>query len=73
MNETLITDLVAQEALDQLDRLDRKMEGTLRQFKDCAMELAQGIKIPVEVNGDLDRLRELANSTMQRAGQAAQQ
>ena len=73
MNETLITDLVAQEALDQLDQLDRKMEGTLSQFQDCARELARGIKIPVEVTGDLDRLRELSNTTMQRAGQAAQQ
>lgn len=73
MNETLITDLVAQEALDQLETLDRKMEGTLQQFKDCALELAKGIKIPVEVNGDLQQLQQLANSTMQRAGQAAQQ
>ena len=73
MNETLITDLVAQQALDQLDELDRKMEGTLTQFQDCARELARGIKIPVEVTGDLERLRELANTTMQRAGQAAQQ
>jgi chromosome segregation ATPase len=73
MNETLITDLVAQEALDQLETLDRKMEGTLQQFKDCALELAKGIKIPVEVNGDLQQLQQLANTTMQRAGQAAQQ
>ena len=72
-NETLITDLVAQQALDQLDELDRKMEGTLAQFQDCARELARGIKIPVEVTGDLERLRELTNTTMQRAGQAAQQ
>ena len=73
MNETLITDLVSQQALDQLEELDRKMEGTLTQFQDCARELARGIKIPVEVTGDLERLRELANTTMQRAGQAAQQ
>lgn len=73
MNETLITDLVSQQALDQLEELDRKMEGTLTQFQDCARELARGIKIPVEVTGDLERLRELTNTTMQRAGQAAQQ
>lgn len=73
MNEVLITDLVSQQALDQLDALDRKMEGTLGQFKDCAMELAKGLKIPVEVTGDLDKLKDLANATMQRAGQAAQQ
>lgn len=72
-NETLITDLVSQQALDQLEQLDRKMEGTLTQFQDCARELARGIKIPVEVTGDLERLRELTNATMQRAAQAAQQ
>ena len=33
-NETLITDLVAQQALDQLEHLDRKMEGTMAQVKD---------------------------------------
>lgn len=73
MNEILITDLVSQQALDQLDDLDRKMGETLEQFKECAMVLAKGIKIPIEVNGDLERLRELSNATMQRAGQAAQQ
>ena len=73
MNEVLITDLVSQQALDQLANLDRAMEGTLTQFQDCARELARGIKIPVEVTGDLDRLRDLANTTMQRASQATQQ
>lgn len=72
-NETLITDLVAQQALDQLEQLDRKMEGTMVQFKDCAMELAKGLKIPVEVQGDLSALRQLSNDVMQRATQATQQ
>lgn len=71
-NETLITDLVAQQALDQLEQLDRKMEGTMAQFKDCAMELAKGLKIPVEVQGDLSTLRQLSNDVMQRATQATQ-
>lgn len=72
-NETLITDLVAQQALDQLEQLDRKMEGTMAQFKDCAMALAKGLKIPVEVQGDLSALRQLSNDVMQRATQATQQ
>lgn len=72
-NETLITDLVAQQALDQLEQLDRKIEGTMAQFKDCAMELAKGLKIPVEVQGDLSALRQLSNDVMQRATQATQQ
>lgn len=72
-NETLITDLVAQEAMQQLEQLDRAMEGTLQQFQNCARELAQGLKIPVEVTGDVDALRTLTNSVMREAQQATQQ
>lgn len=72
-NETLITDLVAQEALDQLELLDRAMQGTLTQFQSCARELAQGLKIPVEVTGDVDALRTLTNTVMRDAQQATQQ
>ena len=73
MNETLITDLVAQEAMQQLEALDRAMEGTLQQFQQCARELAQGLKVPVEVTGDVDALRTLTNSVMREASQATQQ
>ena len=55
-NETLITDLVAQEALDQLAALDRAMEDTYKTFADVGKELAKGLKIPVEVQGDLDKI-----------------
>lgn len=71
--ETLITDLVAQDALDQLDKLDTAIEGTLGKFQDCARELARGLKVNVEVNGDLDRLKDLSNTQMQQAAQATQQ
>ena len=72
-NETLITDLVAQEAMQQLEELDRAMEGTLQQFQNCARELAQGLKVPVEVTGDVDALRTLTNTVMRDAQQATQQ
>jgi len=72
-NETLITDLVAQQAMDQLAQLDRAMEGTLTQFQNCARELAQGLKIPVEVTGDVEALRTLTNTVMRDAQQATQQ
>lgn len=63
-NETLITDLVAREAIEQLVELDGKMDATLTKFKDCARELARGLKVPVEVNGDVDKLRQLYDVTM---------
>lgn len=71
--ETLITDLVAQEALDQLTELDSKMEQTLTKFKDCAKELANGLKINVEVSGDVDKLQGILATQMQKASQATQQ
>lgn len=72
-NETLITDLVAQEALDQLADLDRAMEETYKTFADVGKELAKGLKIPVEVQGDLDELEKVYTKQMQRAAQATQQ
>lgn len=72
-NETLITDLVAQEALDQLAALDKAMQDTLQTYTDVGKELAKGLKIPVEMQGDLDKLKQVYETQMQRAGQATQQ
>ena len=44
MNETLITDLVAQQALDQLDELDRKMEGTLTRSRTAPVNLPEELR-----------------------------
>lgn len=72
-NETLITDLVAQEALDQLAALDDAMAETLEHYKGIATEMAKGLKIPVEVQGDLEKVEKVYEQQMQRAGQATQQ
>ena len=72
-NETLITDLVAQEALDQLAALDQAMQDTLEQYNAVGRELAKGLKIPVEVQGDLDKITQVYNTQMRNAAQATQQ
>lgn len=72
-NETLITDLVAQEALDQLAALDQAMKDTLEQYNAVGRELAKGLKIPVEVQGDLDKITQVYNTQMRNAAQATQQ
>lgn len=72
-NETLITDLVAQEALDQLAALDKAMEDTLSKYTEVGKELAKGLKIPVEVQGDLDKITNVYNTQMKNAAQATQQ
>ena len=72
-NETLITDLVAQEALDQLAALDQAMQDTLDKYTEVGKELAKGLKIPVEVQGDLDKVTQVYNTQMKNATQATQQ
>lgn len=72
-NETLITDLVAQQALDQLAALDKAMEDTLETYANVGKELAKGLKVPVTVQGDLDKLEQVYTQQMQRAGQTTQQ
>lgn len=72
-NETLITDLVAQEALDQLAALDKAMQDTLDKYTDVGKELAKGLKIPVEVQGDLDKITQVYNTQMKNAAQTTQQ
>lgn len=72
-NETLITDLVAQEALDQLAALDKAMEDTLDKYTDVAKELAKGLKIPVEVQGDLDKVTKVYETQMNNAARTTQQ
>lgn len=72
-NETLITDLVAQEALDQLAALDQAMSETLDNYRGIATELAKGLKIPVEVQGDLDKVTNVYQTQMRNAAQTTQQ
>ena len=72
-NETLITDLVAQEALDQLAALDQAMQDTLDKYTEVGKELAKGLKIPVEVQGDLDKVTQVYNTQMKNAAQTTQQ
>lgn len=72
-NETLITDLVAREAIEQLVELDGKMDATLGKFKDCARELARGLKVPVEVNGDVEKLKQLYDVTMKDIAKATEE
>jgi hypothetical protein len=73
MNDIKITDLVDQSAFDQLDKLDKKINDSLETYKTCAMELAKGIKMPIEVSGDLDKLQQVYGSTMREAKGATEQ
>lgn len=73
MNETIVTDVVAQDALDQLEALDKAMQATLETYANVGRELAKGLKVPVTVQGDLDKLEKVYTQQMQNASQATQQ
>jgi myosin heavy subunit len=49
------------------------MEDTLSQYTTVAKEMAKGLRIPVEVQGDLDKITNVYNTQMKNAAQATQQ
>lgn len=73
MAGTLITDLVDPQALAQLKELDDKMTALRQSYTQIAKEMVNGIKINVEVSGDLDKLNQVISSQMQKASQATAQ
>lgn len=73
MADIKITDLVDQQAFDQLKKLQQDIDSVEQQYAKAARVLIQGLKVKVEVVGDLDKLTTIANSGIQQAAQATQQ
>lgn len=73
MADIKITDLVDQQAFDQIQKLQRDIDAVEQQYVNAARVLIKGLKVKVEVVGDLDKLTTIANSGMQQAAQATQQ
>lgn len=73
MAGTLITDLVDPQALAQLKELDDKMTALRQSYTQIAKEMVNGIKINVEVSGDLDKMNQVIGAQMQKASQATAQ
>lgn len=73
MADIKITDLVDQKAFDQLQKLQQDIDSVEQQYSKAARVLIQGLKVKVEVVGDLDKLTTIANSGIQQAAQATQQ
>lgn len=72
MADIKITDLVDQQAFDQLQKLQQDIDSVEQQYTKAARVLIQGLKVKVEVVGDLDKLTTIANSGIQQAAQATQ-
>lgn len=59
MGEVKITDLVPQETIDKVKKLDTEIKGLLTTYLDTARDLAKGLEINVKVVGDIDKLQEV--------------
>ena len=67
-----ITDLVDASAIAELESLKRKMEEVKQIYFEAARDLANGLKVTVEVKGDLDKLNQIYAASAQRAAEATQ-
>lgn len=73
MAGTLITDLVDPQALVQLKELDDKITALRNNYTQIAKEMVNGIRVNVEVSGDLEKMNQVISSQMQRATQTTTQ
>lgn len=67
-----ITDLVDQSAINELEELKRKLEEVKRAYDEAARDLVNGLKVTVEVKGDLDKLNQVYAASAQKAAEATQ-
>ncbi len=59
MSETRITDLVAPEAIEKVQELNKEMQSLLLVYTSVAKDLAKGVDVNIRVVGDIDRLENL--------------
>lgn len=59
MADVKITDLVPQETIDQVKRLDSEINKLYDDYAKTAMDMAKGLKLEVKVIGDIDKLQNL--------------
>lgn len=72
MGNLKITDIVDKQAIEDVQKLSEELAKAHRIYTDAAKELANGLKINVEVIGDLDKLDKLIATTAQKANAATQ-
>lgn len=72
MGNLKITDIVDKQAIEDVQKLSDELAKAHRIYTDAAKELANGLKINVEVIGDLDKLDKLIATTAQKANAATQ-
>lgn len=59
MADVKITDLVPQETIDQVKRLDSEINKLYEDYAKTAMDMAKGLELKVKVIGDIDKLQNL--------------
>lgn len=71
MPELKLKDFVDEQSLNDLINLDNTIVKVHADFKSAAKELLKGLKIDVEVKGDLDRLKSIYETQSQKAVSAS--
>lgn len=69
MADVKITDLVPQETIDQVKRLDSEINKLYDDYAKTAMDMAKGLELKVKVIGDIDKLQ---NMYVEKTTQAAE-
>lgn len=70
MAELKITDLVDQSAIDGLRELSTELKGVRSDYESTARELVKGLKVKVEVVGDIEQLQTIIASSARKAEEA---
>lgn len=68
-----ITDLVDEKEIEKLQNLNKELLSVKKSYIDAAGELIKGIKINVEIVGDVDKLGAVLSSQYQKAADATKQ
>lgn len=71
MSDLKLKDFVDEQSLNELIALDNTITKVHADYKSAAAELVKGLKIEVEVKGDLDRLKSVYESQSQKAVSAS--
>lgn len=70
MAELKITDLVDQSAIDGLKALSAELKSVRKEFEDTAHDLVKGLKVKVEVVGDVEKLQTIIAAGAKKAEEA---
>lgn len=71
MGNIKLKDFVDEESLEKLKELDKTIRSVKEEYVEVANKLTEGLRIDVQVKGDVDKLRTIYNVSSQKASSAS--